>query len=124
MILVTGGAGFIGSNIVEHLVGLGRPVRVLDDFSTGSRENLARLASEIDLIEGDLRDRRTLARALQGIRHVLHQGALPSVPLSIEKPLLTHACNVEGTLNLLQAAREAGVRRLVFASSSSVYGDT
>lgn len=121
--LVTGGGGFIGSNLVEHLVARGDNVRALDDFSTGRRENLADFSDKIDLIEGDLRDAETCARAVADMDYVLHQAAVPSVPRSVANPHLCHDVNVTGLLNLLTAARDAHVRRFVFASSSSVYGD-
>ncbi|MBE7559851.1 SDR family oxidoreductase [bacterium] len=123
-ILVTGGAGFIGSHIVEHLVRCGDAVRVLDNFSSGRRENLAAVLAEIELVEGDLRDATTVRRAVEGCDYVIHQGAIPSVPRSVADPLTTHEVNATGTLNLLLAARDAGVRRVVSASSSSVYGET
>jgi UDP-glucose 4-epimerase len=122
--LVTGGAGFIGSNIAEELVRRGERVRVFDDFSTGKRENLAAFIADIELLEGDLRDPPAVRRAVEGVDYVLHQGALPSVQRSIDDPLTTHAVNTTGTLNLLVAAREAGVKRVVYAASSSVYGDS
>ncbi len=121
--LVTGGAGFIGSNIVETLLREGKSVRVLDNFSTGKRENIEALLDRIELVEGDLRRAEDVRRAVEGVRYVLHEGAIPSVPRSVEDPLATNEANVTGTLNLLVAARDAEVRRLVFASSSSVYGD-
>jgi nucleoside-diphosphate-sugar epimerase len=121
--LVTGGAGFIGSHIAEELVRRGEKVRVLDSFITGKRENLVAFKNFVDLVEGDIRDRETCRRALKGVDYVLHQAALPSVPRSIEEPLLAHDINVNGTLNLLVAGLEAKVRKFVFASSSSVYGD-
>jgi UDP-glucose 4-epimerase len=121
--LVTGGAGFIGSNIVAELVKRGETVRVLDNFSTGHRANLASVQDQIELIEGDLRSEGMVRAAVKGIDFVLHQAALPSVPRSIADPLTSNAVNVTGTLTLLQAARQAGVKRLVQASSSSVYGD-
>jgi UDP-glucose 4-epimerase len=121
--LVTGGAGFIGSNIVAELVRRGERVRVLDNFSTGRRANIALLHEHIDLVEGDLRDLPTVRHAVSGVDYVLHQGALPSVQQSIDDPLTTHAVNATGTLNLLLAAQESGVRRVVFASSCAVYGD-
>ena len=121
--LVTGGGGFIGSHIVEELVRRGERVRVLDNFLTGKRENLAPFLDKIELIEGDVRDAAACRRAVQGVDAVLHQAALPSVPRSIEDPVLVHDINVTGTLNILWACREAGVKRFVFASSSSVYGD-
>jgi len=122
--LVTGGAGFIGSNIVHQLVARGKAVRVLDNFSTGRRENLAGVADRIELIEGDLRDPDPCRRAVDGVDYVLHQGAIPSVQRSVDDPFTTNDANITGTLNLLIAARDAGVRRVVYASSSSVYGDS
>jgi len=122
--LVTGGAGFIGSNLVERLMGWGARVRILDNLSTGKRENLAPWLDRLELIEGDLRNPGALGRAVAGATYVLHQAALPSVPRSIADPLTTHQVNATGTLNLLLAARDAGVQRLVYASSSSVYGDS
>lgn len=121
--LVTGGAGFIGSNIVGELVRRGQKVRVLDNFITGKRENLAPFLNKIELIEGDIRDSKILDKALKGIDYVLHQAALRSVPKSVEDPFLTNDINVFGTLNLLMAAKKAKVKRVVYASSSSVYGD-
>jgi len=121
--LVTGGAGFIGSHIAEELVRRGERVRVLDNFITGKRENIAPFRNFIELIEGDIRDLETCRRALRRVDYVLHQAALPSVPRSIEEPLLAHDINVNGTLNLLVAGVEAKVKKFVFASSSSVYGD-
>lgn len=121
--LVTGGAGFIGSHLVESLVNQGQDVRVLDNFLTGKRGNIADFIDDIDLIEGDIRDFSTCEQALDGVDFVLHQAALPSVPRSIEDPVLTNAINVVGTLNLLAASKEAKVKKFVFASSSSVYGD-
>jgi nucleoside-diphosphate-sugar epimerase len=122
--LVTGGAGFIGSNLVEALIARGERVRVLDDFSTGSRENLAPWLDAIELVEGSLVDLETCRRAAEGVDYVLHQGALPSVPKSMQRPAETNAVNVTGTLNVLLAARDAGVKRVVYAASSSAYGDT
>lgn len=122
--LVTGGAGFIGSNLVRGLLNLGHSVRVLDNFSTGRRENLADIASDIVLLEGDFRDPDVLKRGVGGVSHVFHVGALPSVVRSVEDPVSTHDVNITGTLNLLVHARDAGVERIVFSSSSSVYGDT
>jgi len=121
--LVTGGAGFIGSHLVENLVKQGHDVRVLDNFLTGKRENIAEFMDEIDLIEGDIRDINTCMQAVEGVDFVLHQAALPSVPRSIEDPVLTNAINIVGTLNLLLASREKEIQKFVFASSSSVYGD-
>lgn len=121
--LVTGGAGFIGSNIVEELIRRGEGVRVLDNFITGKRENLAPFTNRIELVEGDIRDKGALERALKGIDFVIHQAALRSVPKSVDDPFTTNDINVFGTLNLLMAAKKAGVKRVVYASSSSVYGD-
>ncbi len=123
-VLVTGGAGFIGSNLVEALLARGDRVRVLDDLSTGKRENLDPFLPSLDLLEGSVTDPETCRRAVAGVDFVLHQAALPSVPKSLERPAETHAVNVDGTLNLLIAARDAGVRRVVYAASSSAYGDT
>jgi UDP-glucose 4-epimerase len=120
-VLVTGGAGFIGSNLVRALLARGDDVRVLDNFSTGRRENLSGL--DIELIEGELRSYERVHAAVRGCELVFHQGALGSVPRSVQDPLTTSAVNVEGTLNVLLAARDEGVRRVVFASSSSVYGN-
>ena len=122
--LVTGGAGFIGSHIVDALLAEGHRVRVLDNFATGKRENIAHVIDQIDLIEGNVRDLEAVRRAVDGAEYVLHQAALPSVPRSIKDPLTTHEVNATGTLNVLIAARDAGVKRVVYASSSSVYGDT
>jgi UDP-glucose 4-epimerase len=122
--LVTGGAGFIGSHLVARLVELGVAVRVLDNLSSGRWENLAAVRGQIELIEGDVRDEATVRRAVAGVDVVYHQAALPSVPRSIADPRSTFDTNVTGTLNLLLAARDADCRRVVFASSSSVYGDT
>jgi UDP-glucose 4-epimerase len=124
MYLVTGGAGFIGSNIVEALVRKGERVRVLDNFSTGDLANLAVVRERIEIIEGDLRDMDTLRRAVAGVQYISHQAALRSVPRSVDDPLSTDAVNTHGTLQLLVAAREAKVKRVVYASSSSAYGDS
>lgn len=121
--LVTGGAGFIGSHIVERLVRRGARVRVIDNFLTGKRENLAPFRGAIELLEGDVRDLAACRKAAAGIDAVLHQAALASVPRSTEDPILADAINVAGTLNLLVAARDAGARSFVLASSSAVYGD-
>ena len=121
--LVTGGAGFIGSHIAEALVGRGDEVRVLDDLSTGKMENLAPIAGRFEFVEGDIRDFETCRRAVAGVEVVFHEAALASVARSVEDPLLANAVNVTGTLNLLVAARDAGVRSFVLASSSAVYGD-
>ncbi|OGX30077.1 MAG: Vi polysaccharide biosynthesis protein VipB/TviC [Omnitrophica WOR_2 bacterium RIFCSPHIGHO2_01_FULL_49_10] len=122
--LVTGGAGFIGSNIVDELVRRREEVRVLDDFSSGKRENLERISGEIELIEGDIRDFALLKKALRGCDYVIHQAALRSVPKSLKNPQLYDEVNVKGTLNVLIASHENKVKRVVFASSSSLYGDT
>jgi UDP-N-acetylglucosamine/UDP-N-acetyl-alpha-D-glucosaminouronate 4-epimerase len=122
--LVTGGGGFIGSNVVRALLARGDDVRVLDNFSTGSRANLAGLEQDVQLVEGDLRSYERVHAATRGVEVVFHQGALPSVPRSVQDPLTTTAVNVEGTLNVLLAARDEGVRRIVNASSSSVYGNS
>ena len=121
--LVTGGAGFIGSNLVHALIERGASVVVLDDFSTGRRGNLAEVADRVDIIEGTITHAATCRRAAAGADYVLHQAALPSVPRSVEDPAGTHAVNVTGTVNMLVAARDAGVKRFVFATSSAVYGD-
>ena len=123
MYLVTGGAGFIGSHLVETLVSRGEKVRVLDDFSTGSWENLAPFADAIEVFEGDVVDLPTVMSAMKDVRYVLHQAAIASVERSARDPIQVHKVNVEGTLNVLLAAREIGVDRLVFASSAAVYGD-
>jgi nucleoside-diphosphate-sugar epimerase len=123
-VLVTGGAGFIGSNITHRLVKTGHTVRVLDNFATGQRDNLADYIDSVELIEGDIRDFWTVAKATKGIECIIHEAALPSVLRSIDNPLTTTEVNINGTLNLLEASRFNGVRRLVFASSSSVYGDS
>ena len=121
--LVTGGAGFIGSHLVTRLVDEGGSVRVLDDLSSGKRENLAPVAGRFDFVEGDLRRPDDCRRACAGIDVVFHEGAVPSVPKSVEDPRTSHEANVDGTFNLLMAARDARVRRVVYAASSSAYGD-
>lgn len=143
MILITGGAGFIGSHLVETILGQGEKVRILDDFSTGKRENLEEalgialpalgeskgsvrilpLSSRADLFVGDISDIEICREACQDVSFIFHQAALGSVPRSVEDPLTSHQVNATGTLNLLQAAKEAKVKRLIYASSSSVYGD-
>jgi nucleoside-diphosphate-sugar epimerase len=120
--LVTGGAGFIGSHLVEHLAGEGHDVVVLDDFSTGKRDNL--LNFRVEVVEGSVADPATCARACRGVDYVLHQAALASVPRSLRDPVATHNANATGTLNVLLAARDARVRRVVYAASSSAYGNT
>jgi UDP-N-acetylglucosamine/UDP-N-acetyl-alpha-D-glucosaminouronate 4-epimerase len=122
-VLVTGGGGFIGSNLVQALLERGDEVRVLDNFSTGNRANLAGLGGDVELVEGDLRSYERVHAAVRGVEVVFHQGALPSVPRSVQDPLTTTAVNIEGTLNVLLAARDEGARRIVNASSSSVYGN-
>jgi nucleoside-diphosphate-sugar epimerase len=121
--LVTGGAGFIGSHLVEELVRRGERVRVVDSLVTGYRRNLATVASRVEFIEGDLAQAAVAAAAAAGVDYILHQAAIPSVPRSVTEPVFCHEANVNATLNLLVAARDAGVRRLVFAGSSSVYGN-
>jgi nucleoside-diphosphate-sugar epimerase len=121
--LVTGGAGFIGSHLAEALVGRGEQVRVVDNLSTGRRSNLAHLP-EVEVLEGDLADLDVARRAADGADYVLHQAAIPSVPRSVEDPITSNRANIDATLNVLVAARDAGVRRLVYAGSSSAYGDT
>jgi nucleoside-diphosphate-sugar epimerase len=121
--LVTGGGGFIGSNLVERLLERGDEVRVLDNFSTGNRANFAGFDDEVDLVEGDLRSYERVHRAVRGCEVVFHQGALPSVPRSVQDPITTNEVNVGGTLNVLLAARDEDVRRVIFASSSSIYGN-
>ncbi len=122
--LVTGGAGFIGSNLVDGLLSKGFRVRVLDNLSTGKRENLAHAGSGIDFLKGDLRSDGDIRKAVRGVSCVFHMGAISNVPQSVAEPLLTHEVNVTGTLKLLQASRAAGVKRFIFTSSSSVYGET
>lgn len=121
--LVTGGAGFIGSHLLEALVARGDRVRVVDNFATGSRQNLAHLG-QIEVFEGDLADLSVAQQAMAGVTFVLHQAAIPSVPRSVADPVTSHRANVEATVNVLVAAREAGVKRVVYAGSSSVYGDS
>ena len=121
--LVTGGAGFIGSNIVEELLKRNHKVRVIDNFITGKRENIEPFLNDIELIEEDIRDIDAVRKAVSGVDYVLHQAALRCVPKSVDNPALTNDINVNGTLNVLIASKEAGVRRVIYASSSSVYGD-
>lgn len=123
MYLVTGGAGFIGSHIAHRLLEIGEDVRILDNFSTGNRANLDALRGGAEVIEGDIRDPEVVHRAASGIQTIFHQAAEPSVPRSIADPAGTYDVNVSGTLNILLAARDAGCARVVFASSSAVYGD-
>lgn len=122
--LVTGGAGFIGSHLAERLARDGHAVRVLDDFSAGSEANLATFRERIEVVRGDIGNLDVVREAVRDVEVVFHQAALGSVPRSVADPLTTHEVNITGTLNVLLAARDAGVRRLVYASSSSVYGET
>jgi len=121
--LITGGAGFIGANLAHTLVARGETVRILDDFSTGRPENLRGIEERIEIQRGDIRDPGMMSRAVNGVEVILHQAALNSNPRSIQEPVQTNDVNVGGTLTLLQAARAAGTRRVVYASSSSVYGE-
>src|SRR2546429_5532086 len=122
--LVTGGAGFIGSHVAERLVALGHQVRVVDNLSTGDEANLAGLDGEIEFLRGDLCEARVCRSAVARIEFVFHLAALPSVPRSLQDPWASHDANVNGTLRLLIACAEAGIRRVVYSSSSSAYGDT
>jgi nucleoside-diphosphate-sugar epimerase len=121
--LVTGGAGFIGSHLAEELVRRGERVRVADSLITGKRQNLAHLPG-VEFIEGDLADADVARRAVEGMDYVLHQAAIPSVPRSVQDPITSNRANIDAALNVLVAARDAGVRRVVYAGSSSAYGDT
>lgn len=121
--LVTGGAGFIGSNLTDELLRLGAKVRIIDDLSTGFRENLEEISGDFDFIEGSVNDEAAVAAAVEGIDTIFHQAALPSVPRSVEDPVSTHEACASATLRLLAAAQKAGVRRFVYAASSSAYGD-
>ncbi|MFZ4577356.1 MAG: SDR family oxidoreductase [Myxococcota bacterium] len=123
-VVITGGAGFIGSNLAHALVERGDTVRVLDDLSSGRRENLADIADHVELIVGDIRNRADVDRAMQGADYVLHQAALPSVVRSVADPVTSHDVNVNGMLQVLEGARRAGIKRLVYAASSSAYGET
>jgi UDP-glucose 4-epimerase len=123
-ILVTGGAGFIGSHLAEALVRQGHRVRVLDDFTSGRPENLRPVRGDVQVQEGDCADPRAAAKAVKGVEVVYHEAALPSVARSVAEPLESHRANATGTLTLLEEARRAGVRRFLYAGSSSVYGDT
>jgi UDP-glucose 4-epimerase len=123
-VLVTGGAGFIGGHLVDALLAQGATVRVLDNFSTGRRSNIEHNLSRIELIEGDLRDEETCARAVRDIELIYHEAAIPSVARSVEDPVSSNEVNVGGTVKLLNAARKAGVKRVVYAASSSAYGET
>src|SRR5438128_11588656 len=121
--LVTGGAGFIGSHLAEALVRRGHRVRVADSLVTGKRSNLDHIPG-VEFLEGDLAELPVARQAVEGVEYVLHQAAIPSVPRSVADPLTSHRANVDGTLQVLLAARDAGVKRLVYAGSSSAYGDT
>jgi nucleoside-diphosphate-sugar epimerase len=121
--LVTGGAGFIGSHIASALIAGGARVRILDDLSTGHRENLQEIGGDIDFIQGSVADEELLNKALEGVELVFHEAAIPSVPRSVEAPRQTHIASVDGTFSLLMAARDQNVRRVVYAASSSAYGD-
>jgi UDP-glucose 4-epimerase len=120
--LVTGGGGFIGSHLASHLLASGAEVRIIDNFATGRRSNLLPLGDDLDIVEGDIQSYERVHTAVRGCDVVFHQAALPSVPRSIQDPLTSNATNIVGTLNVLLAARDEGVRRVIFASSSSVYG--
>src|ERR1043166_8962495 len=122
-VLVTGGAGFIGSNLADGLIREGAKVIIIDNFLTGFRENLDEIDGDFKLIEGDITDASTVKQAVEGCEVVFHEAALPSVPRSVHDPLETHRICVDGTVNLLAAARESGVRRFIYAASSSAYGD-
>jgi len=125
MYLITGGAGFIGANLAEALVNAGERVRILDNFSTGSIDNLASIRARVEIVEGDLRDYEAVKRAIRGVKYVAHQAALRSVERSVDDPLSSDDVNTHGTLHVLMAARDtSGVERVVYASSSSVYGDS
>ena len=121
--LVTGGAGFIGCNLARSILERGHDVAVLDNFATGKRENLTDILDRIDLVEGDIRDRGTVDGAVSGCAAIFHEAALGSVPRSVDDPATSHDVNVNGTVTVLEAARAAGVRRVIFAASSSAYGD-
>ncbi len=122
-ILATGGAGFIGSNLAEELIRQGARVSIIDNLVTGSRQNLEEIAGDFDFIEGDINDDDSLNKALEGVEIVFHEAALPSVPRSVEDPAETHRACVDGTFNLLLKSKETGVRRFIYAASSSAYGD-
>lgn len=122
-VLVTGGAGFIGSNLADELIAQGARVSIIDDLSTGSIENIEDISGDFDFVEGSINDNNALARAIEGCEIVFHQAALPSVPRSVENPVETHLACVDGTFNVLRMAKETGVRRIVYAASSSAYGD-
>jgi UDP-glucose 4-epimerase len=121
--LVTGCAGFIGSWITQTLIERGDTVRGLDNFETGKRENLEHLAGRFDFVECDLRDAEGVARACEGVDYIFHQGARPSVPRSVKDPRTSHTANLDGTFNLLEGARAGGAKRIIYAASSSAYGN-
>jgi nucleoside-diphosphate-sugar epimerase len=123
IVLVTGGAGFIGSHIASALLARGARVRILDDLSTGHRENIDEIGAGVDFVQGSVADPEALKRALDGVELVFHEAAIPSVPRSVEDPVQTHIASVDGTFSLLLAARDQKVRRLIYAASSSAYGD-
>jgi UDP-glucose 4-epimerase len=122
--LITGGAGFIGSNIAHELVKRGEEVRIIDNFATGRKINIEPILEKVELVDGDIRDFWTVSEAVEGVDYVLHQAALPSVPRSVKNPLTSNAVNIDGTLNILEASRQAEVKRVVAACSSSVYGES
>lgn len=122
-VLVTGGAGFIGSNLADELLRQGAKVSIIDDLSTGNIENINEIKGDFDFVEGDINDDAALSRAIDGVEIVFHQAALPSVPRSVENPAETHRVCVDGTFNLLLKSKESGVRRFIYAASSSAYGD-
>ncbi len=122
--LITGGAGFIGSNLAHTLIKRGESVRILDNFSTGSKSNIESILKQVELVEGDIRDNWTVNEAMKDIDFVLHHAAMPSVIKTVQNPLTANAVNITGTLNILEAARHANVRRVVFACSSAIYGDS
>ena len=121
--LVTGGAGFIGSNLVRHILAQGHEAVVLDNLATGKRSNMADFADRASFIEGDIRDRKAVDRAVAGVQAIFHEAALGSVPRSVKEPAVSHDVNVNGTITVLEAARAAGVKRVIFAASSSAYGN-
>jgi nucleoside-diphosphate-sugar epimerase len=121
--LVTGGAGFIGSNLVQKLLDRGDSVRILDNFATGKRQNVTGFGDRVEVVEGDIRSYHIVREAVDGIDVIFHEAALPSVPRSIKDPITTHEVGVNGTLNVLQSARDCNVKRVIFASSSSIYGN-
>src|SRR3954462_9293664 len=123
-VLITGGAGFIGSHLARAMAARDHGVRILDDFSSGKRTNLSDLEGRVEIVEGSVLDEATLDRALDGVELVYHQAAIPSVPRSMAAPLASHQANATGTLNVLEAARRKGVRRVIYAGSSSAYGET